>query len=174
VSGLPLESCAAMEVGNPPPRGPSLLSKLCCLGSSSLHRPHPPHPQAHCNFTARRLIRSAFAVRERLGDPRVVPGFRWPFLLGMPLSMTPGARSSYGPERSMPTSPSPRSERLGTPSLSAIRFPRGTSFGASRFTHLLRPAKLLAPLHGSDRYVQPSGALLPGFQRISHPPRCWI
>ena len=58
----------------------------------------------------------------------------------------------------MPTSPSPRSERLGTPNVPAIRFTRGTSFGASRFTHLLRPAKLLAPLYGSDRYARPSGA----------------
>src|SRR5436189_1340058 len=58
----------------------------------------------------------------------------------------------------MPTSPSPRSEQLGTPNLPAIRFARGTSFGASRFTHLLRPAKLLAPLYGSDWNAQPSGA----------------
>src|SRR5262249_37605792 len=58
----------------------------------------------------------------------------------------------------MTTSPSPRSERLGTPNVPAIRFTRGTSFGASRFTHLLRPAKLLAPLYGSDRYARPSGA----------------
>src|SRR5262252_881347 len=58
----------------------------------------------------------------------------------------------------MPTWPSPRSERLGTPDLPAIRLTRGTSFGASRFTHLLRPAKLLAPLYGSDRYARPSGA----------------
>jgi hypothetical protein len=27
------------------------------------------------DFTAQRLIRDAFAVRERLGDPRAVPGF---------------------------------------------------------------------------------------------------
>src|SRR3974390_1150808 len=58
----------------------------------------------------------------------------------------------------MPTSPSPRSEQLGTPNVPAIRFTRGTSFGASRFTHLLQPAKLLAPLYGSDRYARPSGA----------------
>ena len=49
---------------------------LCCPGLSSLNRPHPPHSQAHHDFAARRLIRNAFAVRERLGDPRVVPGFR--------------------------------------------------------------------------------------------------
>src|SRR5215475_12172211 len=58
----------------------------------------------------------------------------------------------------MPTWPSPRSERLGTPNPPAIRFARGTYFGASRFTHLLRPASLLAPLYGSDRYARPPGA----------------
>ena len=64
------------RVGNPPPQGSSLESGLCCPGLSSLNRPHPPHSQAHHDFAARRLIRNAFAVRERLGDPRVVPGFR--------------------------------------------------------------------------------------------------
>src|SRR6516165_7600683 len=58
----------------------------------------------------------------------------------------------------MPTRPSPRSERLGTPNPPAIRFSRGKYFGASRFTHLLRPAKLLAPLYGSDRYGRPPRA----------------
>src|SRR5215472_14614251 len=45
----------------------------------------------------------------------------------------------------MPTWASPRSERLGTPDSPAIRFARGTYFGASWFTHLLRPVRLLAP-----------------------------
>jgi hypothetical protein len=56
---------------------------------------------------------------------------------GMPLSMTPGSSSSPV-QTSMPTSPSPSSEQLGTPNLPAIRFTRGKYFGASRFTHLLR------------------------------------
>src|SRR6202048_5163999 len=55
----------------------------------------------------------------------------------------------------MPTWPSPRSEQLGAPNPPAIRFTRGKYFGASRFTHLLRPAKLLALLYGSDRYARP-------------------
>src|SRR6202048_4341158 len=58
----------------------------------------------------------------------------------------------------MPTSPSPSSEQLGTPNPPAIRFTRGTSFGASRFTHLLRPVRLLALLYGSDRYARPPRA----------------
>src|SRR5947207_10451384 len=58
----------------------------------------------------------------------------------------------------MPTSPSLSSEQLGTPNSPAIRFTRGTSFGASRFTRLLRPARLLALLYGSDRYARPPRA----------------
>ena len=58
----------------------------------------------------------------------------------------------------MPTWPSPRSEQLGAPNSPAIRFARGSYFGASRFAHLLRPAQLLAPLYGSDRYARPPRA----------------
>src|SRR5450756_1138530 len=50
-----------------PPQRPSLGSGLFCPGPSSLNRPHPPHSQAHRDFTAWRLIRDAFAVR---GAPR--------------------------------------------------------------------------------------------------------
>jgi hypothetical protein len=56
-------------------QGPSLRSRLCCPGPSSLNRPHPPLSQAHRNFAAQRFICGAFAVRERLGDPREVPRF---------------------------------------------------------------------------------------------------
>ena len=50
----------------------------------------------------------------------------------------------------MSTWPSPRTKRLGTPVTPAIRFTRVLNFEASWFTHLLRPASLLAPLNGSD------------------------
>src|SRR5262245_27755260 len=73
VSGRGLDRAPPWRVGRPPPQGSSLGSELCCLGPSSLNRPHPPHPRAHYDFIAWRLIRNAFAVRERLGDPRVVP-----------------------------------------------------------------------------------------------------
>src|SRR6185312_15712114 len=75
----------------PPPQRSSLRSGLCCPDPSSLIRPHPPRSQAHRDFTAWRLIRDAFAVRERLGDPRAVPGFRSPFFPDMPSSTTPGS-----------------------------------------------------------------------------------
>src|SRR3954462_9494651 len=65
----------------------------------------------------------------------------------------------------MPTRPSPRSERLGTPKTPAIRFTRDPFFEASLVRQLLRPVRLLAPLDGSDQvslatggfYIQASG-----------------
>src|SRR5215469_12346612 len=84
-------SCAALEVGLSSAPGVLARAELCYLWPSSLNRPHPPHSRAHRDFTAWRLIRDAFAVRERLGDPRVVPGFRCLFFPDMPSSMTPGS-----------------------------------------------------------------------------------
>src|SRR4051794_7423170 len=49
----------------------------------------------------------------------------------MPSSLTPGSSSSHVSSVAMPTRPSPRSERLGTPNTPAIRFTRGSLFEAS-------------------------------------------
>src|SRR4051812_26886595 len=49
----------------------------------------------------------------------------------MPSSLTPGSSSSHLSSVAMPTRPSPRSERLGTPNTPAIRFTRGSLFEAS-------------------------------------------
>src|SRR6516162_11220596 len=58
---------------------------------------------------------------------------------------------------------------------SAIRFTREVIFEATWFTQSLRPARLLAPLYGSDRHsVGPRGLLLPGFQQVGLPSCCWI
>src|SRR3954468_5718046 len=73
------------------------------------------------------------------------------------------------PVYAMPTRPSPRSERLGTPNTPAIRFTRDLVFEASLVRQLLRPVRLLAPLDGSDRvspatggfYIQASGGSVP-------------
>src|SRR5499427_10839461 len=97
--GRGLDNAPPWRVGCPPPQGSSLRIGLCCPSPSSLNRPHPPRSQAHRDFTALRLIRDAFAVRERLGDPRAVPGFRCPFLPGMPSSTTPGTSTSTVPEQ---------------------------------------------------------------------------
>ena len=137
------------------------MPELCCLEPSSLNRPHPPHSWAHRIFTAWRLIRDAFAVRERLGNPRVVPGFRYPFCPGIPSSPTPGSSIIVSSSAAMSTRPSPRVDRLGTPKTPAIRFTRAMTFVASWFTHLLRSASLLAPCTDLTGYPA-SGAFTSG------------
>jgi hypothetical protein len=77
-------------------------------------------------------------------------------------------------QTAMLTWPSPRDQRLGIPNIPAIRFTRGDHFGASQFTHSLRPASLLAPLYGSDQFSGRRGLLHPGFRRVGHPSRRWI
>src|SRR6266540_7218704 len=77
----------------PLPQGASLRSGLCCPGPSPLIAPIRP-TRRHTAISPDRLICDAFAVRERLGDPRVVPSFRCPFLLDMSSSTTPGSPSA--------------------------------------------------------------------------------
>src|SRR6516165_5014959 len=114
----------------PSPIAPSLQTRLYALASPG---GSPPAPHGR---------RRAFADHSFLACRSLRPR---------------GARSSLV-QTSMPTSPSPSSEQLGTPKPPAIRSTRVKYFGASRFTHLLRPAKLLAPLYGSDRFARPPGA----------------
>src|SRR5215469_18363658 len=58
----------------------------------------------------------------------------------------------------MPTWPSPRSERLGTPKIPAIRFTRGTYFGASRFTSATACQVARPPLTDRTRSPRPQRA----------------
>src|SRR6516165_4069843 len=58
----------------------------------------------------------------------------------------------------MPTWPSPRSERLGTPQIPAIRFTRGTYFGASRFTYATVCQVARPPLTDRTRSPRPQRA----------------
>src|SRR5215831_14925991 len=57
----------------------------------------------------------------------------------------------------MPTWPSPSSERLGTPKIPAIRFTRGTYFGASRFTYATACQVARPPLTDRTRSAAPEG-----------------
>jgi hypothetical protein len=142
---------------------------LFCPGPSSLNRPHPPHSQAHRDFTAWRLIRDAFAVRERLGDPRVVPSFRCTFLPGMPSSPTPGSSTSTCSRASTPTWPSPFDHRLGTPNIPAIRFTRATHYVASlvRFRYGLPSCS--PPCTDRTGTPQPSGAFTSRLPTVRSP-----
>jgi len=162
---------------SPLPQGPSLRTGLCCPGPSSLIWPHAPHSQVHPAFTVLPLIQDALAVRVRLGDPRVVPCFRCLLLLDMPPSTTPGSPSvAYAQFLHRRRWPSPSLDQLGTPKYPIIRFRWDGDFVASWFAichlHSLRPVELLAPLADLTGYFsQPSGLLLPGFRRGSHPSR---
>ena len=87
----------------------------------------------------------------------MVPSFHCTFLPGMPSSPTPGSPTSICSRTSMPTWPSPFDHRLGTPDTPAIRSTRASPFRGFTGSLPLRPARLLAPLHGSDWFAQPSG-----------------
>jgi hypothetical protein len=78
------------------PQGPSLRSGLCCPGPSPLIGPIRP-TRRHVAISAWPLIRDAFAVRERLGDPRVVPCFCCSVCPSMPSSTPPEARRLHAP-----------------------------------------------------------------------------
>ena len=134
VPGPQARSCTAMKWFEPQPQGSSLGSGLFCPGPSSLNRPHPPHSQAHRDFAALRFIRDAFAVRERLGDPRAVPSFRWLFRPDMPSSTSPVSPNIALSKVTMPARSSPRANRLDTHETPAIRFTRALNFGAYGFT----------------------------------------
>jgi len=157
-------------------QGSSLRSRLCCPGPSSLNRPHPSHSQAHHNFIARRLICDAFAVRERLGDPRAVPGFHCAFHLNMPSPRTPGSSTSISSRqrcRHRPSPkgsstsissrqrcrhrPSPNSDRLGTPKIPAIRFAQGVNFVAYTVHTFATACRVACPPVRIQPISQPSG-----------------
>jgi hypothetical protein len=107
------------------------VPELCCLEPSSLNRPHPPHSWAHRDFTAQRLIRDVFAVRERRSDPRVVPSFRCAFLPDMPPSPTPGSSVIVSSKFTTPTRSSPREHWLDTPDIPHNPFHVGVHFVAT-------------------------------------------
>ena len=93
-----------------------------------------------------RCLRCAGAPRRPAGGP----GFRCSFLPGMPSSMTPGSSTSIYSRAAMSTWPSPRSERLGTPKIPAIRFTRGTLtrlhwFASATACQVARPPVRIKP-----------------------------
>ncbi len=138
-----------------PPQGPSLRSGFFCPGPSSLIGPIRPTRRHITISPTLRLIRHAFAVRERLGDPRVVPGFHCSFLPGMPSPMSPGRSESFsvqftdsniGLRRDLSGSALP----FILPSVSSrARISRLTG------SHSLRPVWSLAPLTDLTR-ISPS------------------
>src|SRR3954464_1175416 len=102
------------------------------LSRSVLASPAPSAPLAgtsrlHRRAAYPRCLRCAGAPRR----PASGSGLSLPFRPDMPSSLTPGSSTSHVSRVAMPTRPSPRSERLGTPNTPAIRFTRGSLFEAS-------------------------------------------
>ena len=143
-----------------------------------LLRPHPPVSPARCDFAAQPLIPSAFAVRERLGDPRDLPYFPY---RAVPTCRRPYAGGSAAPSRclgaAIPGFPVLRSSRHPQgPSLPAI--PDGVClFGAASFASCCGPYVCPALLTGSDE-TEPHGLpprllrhrVTPAFDGVRHRP----
>jgi hypothetical protein len=143
-----------MRWDTPPTPGVLLEAGLCCPSPSSLNRPHPPHSRAHRDFTARRLIRDAFAVRERRSNPRAVPVFRCPFLPDMPSPRTPGSSNIDQFQTATSTlafakSPTARHSQCSSNPLHAVKPFRGLH--GSHICYGLPGTRLLGALCGSDR-----------------------
>jgi hypothetical protein len=143
---------------------PGALAPVRVILSRSIvtYWPHPPHLQAQLDFAAWRLIRAAFAVRLRLGDPRVVPCFRCTFLLDMP-PITTTRSPSAASAQFFTDDVSLRRKQSGS---ALLGFPSSASDGVC-FTRLpgslsLRPVGLLAPLADLTRhFAQPTEAFTP-------------
>jgi hypothetical protein len=159
------------------PSAPGALAQLQVMLSRSViaYRPHPTHSPAHRDFTVSAYTR-CLAVRERLGDLRVVPGFRGSFLPGMPPSTIPGSSDIDRVQYSSRCrhGPSPKSERLGTPNSPAIRFTRGVRFRGFLFRICCGLPGCSPPLGGSDQVIPGHRGLIhPGFRRLGRPRRRW-
>ena len=137
--------------------------------------PIPSHSWTHRDFTARRLIRDAFAVRERLGDPRVVPGFRCSFLPDMPPSMTPGSSIIVMVQFSDADMAFATVKRAPALPMFPQSVSRRARFHLATLVHnCCGLSGCWPPLYGPDRSPGQRGLLLPGFQRVGRPSRCWI
>ena len=113
---------------------PGALAPVWVLLSQSLIAyPAPSAPLAGTvRFHCSQLIRPAFAVRFRLGDPRLVPCFHCSFFLNMSPSTTPGSPAAVCTQfLHRQRWPSSLQHRLGTPFLPANPFHAGVPFGAS-------------------------------------------
>src|SRR3954468_12574675 len=130
-AGPPTGRCTAMEGGSP--SAPGALARVrVMLSRSVLAEPAPSAPLAgtsrlHRRAAYPRCLRCAGAPRR----PTSGSGLSLPFRPDMPSSLTPGSSTSHVSSVAMPTRPSPRSERLGTPNNPAIRFTRDPLFEAS-------------------------------------------
>ena len=175
VSGRLRADAPPWRVGNPPLQGSSLESGLCCPGLSSLNRPHPT-PLAGTSRLRRKAaytqcLRCAGAPRRPAsgsGLSLTIPA--WHAALYDPGEFDhrygPVLRCRHGLRRD-----------LSSPALPIL--PQSVSRGArisglpdSRICYGL-PSCSLSCTDRTDT-LGPRELLLPGFQQIGCPPRCWI
>src|SRR4051794_3558034 len=114
-------------------------------GTSRLHR--------RAAYT--RCLRCAGAPRR----PASGSGLSLPFRPDMPSSLTPGSSTSHVSSVAMPTRPSPRSERLGTPKTPAIRFTRDPVFEASLVRVCYGLSGCSPPWTDRTKFPWPTGGL---------------
>ena len=143
--GILTAGCAA------DPRGPWLRSEFCCLGPSSAYYDPIRQSRRHRgDFTGSRLIRAAFAVRERRGDPRDLPDFPW---RAVRTCRRPYPGGSAGPSRcpgpAIPGSLELRASRHPRPRL-CQQSPTGVPFEAASFASCCGPCVCPALLAGYD------------------------
>ena len=138
------------------PQGPSLRSRFCCPGPSSLIRPHPPHSRAHPDFTDSRLIPNAFAVHICICPRRPTTGSELSLMLShnmSPSSTTGNPSAAYTQYFTESAGLQLRMKVSAFPSSSH------SDSGEGKFSRLnygslaLRPAALLALLSELTRFA---------------------
>jgi hypothetical protein len=173
VRGLDSLRTAARAIVFALPQGPSLRSGLFCPDPSTLIRPRPSHRQAHRDFVAKRLIRNAFAVRERLGDPPVVPSFCVLFCVDMSSATTPeSSRTVLNPVHRSESLAFNHPLRFRHSQRSHNPLPVGLIFRGFWFASATT-CRLARLPGGSDLALSPSRRRLlhPSFRRVGFPSR---
>jgi hypothetical protein len=101
---------------------------------------------------------------QRLGDPRVVPCFRWLFSVGMSPSETPGSRSvAYTQFLHRPRWPSTLWTVSALPSPSTLRFSWRSPFRGLTTVRLRYNLPTCSPPVGADHaFAQPTGTFTSG------------
>jgi hypothetical protein len=149
---------------------PGALAPVWVILSQSIlaYRPRPPHSWARRDFPAEPVIRDAFAVRQRLGDPRVVPRFCCSFLSRHVVLHDPGESvSCIYPVPSPTTQPSPILQGLGTLDYPTNPLQVGPTISGLSIRLCYNLSSCLPPSADPTRLL-PSRPrlLLPGFRRV--------
>jgi len=144
LSGLP--RTAVQEAFPPYPRGPWLRFELCCLDPSLLTMTPCANLAGTLRLHAFALIRNAFAVRERLGDPRDLPYFRCCSFYACHRPYPGGSADSFPVKQpAVPGFLALGPSRHPPRSVSASNLRRGVRFRGCIVRFMLRPAYLPSP-----------------------------